>query len=413
MMKHWKRVLSAAVLAGSVLLGGCGGGGASSVPAASAAGSKIPPCSATAASSQTENTGPDESSVPVLKLRINEKSWISQDLTEYLGQENAWVTIPVDIGLLEAGYNQLAVHSNAYNHGNRTEKSLDLYSTLRMPAMDSFLSTDVMESWEMMEDRTVNIRLELYNGTDWVTYPKEEEYKQDESVVVGLFVPQDTVYNVCRNVDVESLDSYTQARVAVNLHVGSTLLEAPEPEPEEEPDVPSPLDTTAPVLKVRLNGTVWERYDLTPEKGKNDTWVTVPLNFEKMRTGTNRIAVDSNVNNRGHLTDQSINLYFTQTATPGDSFVSTDNMASWIPYTDRYANIYLELKKTGTEEWVKVLPEETYTLYESTVVGLFTGSDPASPYHMRREIVVESLEGYDGVRAVVNLHVGGDLELNT
>ena len=58
--------------------------------------------------------------------------------------------------------------------------------------------------------------------------------------------------------------------------MGSDLMQEPEPEAPDEEDPGDPLDDVAPVLKVKLNNTIWARLDLTNYAGKDDVWVTVP-----------------------------------------------------------------------------------------------------------------------------------------
>jgi hypothetical protein len=291
---------------------------------------------------------------------------------------------------------------------------VDVYFTKNGDSnIDTFFSTDVMNSWELMPDRYANIKLELYTGTEWVEYPnKGTAYAQDESMVLGNFVSNSTIYNTCRNFNLTEIHKYTQARLSVNMHIGTDLLDVPEPDPEDEGDVASPLDTTKPLLKVKLNGAVWERYDLTSNLGKDNIWVTVPLNFGKIRSGRNILTVDTNIENTGNYCDNSVDLYFTDSAScSGEDQISTDKMVNWVNYQDRYANMYFELHNTATGKWEKVTPNETYKLYEHTVVGYFNpGKDP-SPFNMRRYINIEDINGYDSVRAVLNLHVGSKLSL--
>lgn len=133
----------------------------------------------------------------------------------------------------------------------------------------------------------------------------------------------------------------------MNLHVGSDLMQEPEPEAPDEEDPGDPLDDVAPVLKVKLNNTIWARLDLTNYAGKDDVWVTVPLNFEKMKAGNNRITVDSNVYNTADFSSHSVDLYFTSSI-KGDSAVSSDGMVYWEPISDRVCNIALELRDRET-----------------------------------------------------------------
>lgn len=401
MKRVWGILLSAALCLG--LLSGC------SKPA-DPSSSTMEEISSTAS---TEDSGVvydkgdmDETTTPVLKIRINETYWKYVDLTEYLGQDNAWVRADIDMKYLTQGINQIALHSNTYSYGNKTEKSLDIYYSLCSgDAFDTFISEDVMNTWDVLSDRYANIILELQNTAgEWETISYNSMITQDDSVVVGTFVPNDTIFNVCRNLTVESLEGYTAARVAVNLHVGSDLMQEPEPEAPDEEDPGDPLDDVAPVLKVKLNNTIWARLDLTGYAGKDDVWVTVPLNFEKMKAGNNRITVDSNVYNTADFSSHSVDLYFTSSI-KGDSAVSSDGMVYWEPISDRVCNIAMELHDKETGEWIR--PEdETFGTDAHTVIGAFNGGDYQTTYNMRRTFFVDSLDQYDDVRAAIHLHVG-------
>ena len=103
--------------------------------------------------------------------------------------------------------------------------------------------------------------------------------------------------------------------------------------------------------------------------GQENTWVTVPVDFAKLRTGLNRIIVDSNVDNVSNFSDNSLDLYFTD-STKGDSAVSTDGMVNWMDIDNRVCNISLELRNASSGNWEKVTKEE-FNTFEHTVIGQF------------------------------------------
>ena len=396
------RLISALLCLG--LLAGCHNPSGSS---ASPGASSSPEGSAPADSGVVYDKGDiDETSTPVLKIRVNETYWKYVDLTDYLGQDNVWVRADIDLRYLAQGINQIALHSNTYSYGNRTDKSLDLYYSLCSgDAFDTFVSEDVMNTWELQSDRYANITLELLNAEgEWETVSQHALVTQDDSVVIGTYVPGDSLFNVCRNLTLDSLEGYSAARVAVNLHVGSDLMQEPQPEEPDEVDPGDPLEDVAPVLRVKLNNTVWARLDLTPYAGQDSVWVTVPLNFDKMKVGNNRITVDSNVYNTADFSSHSVDLYFTSSA-KGDSAVSTDGMSYWEQVSDRVCNIALELHDKASGEWVR-LDEETFAQDAHTVIGAFNAGSYQTTYNMRRTFLVDSLDAYDGVRAAIHLHVG-------
>lgn len=357
-----------------------------------------------------DKDGLDEKTTPVLMVRVNETYWKYIDLTPYLGQDNVWVRTDIDMQYLTDGINQIAVHSNAFNYGNRTDKSLDIYYSLCMDgAFDTFLSTDLMNTWELLADRYANIVLELKNKTtgEWETISYQPLFTQDESVVIGSFVPNDSLYNVCRNLTVESLAQYDAARVAVNMHVGTDLMQEPEPEEPDETDPGSPLDETTKVLKVKLNGAAPERYDLVPHLGEENIWVTVPLRFEKLKIGNNQIVIDSNVFNSADYCPGSVDVYFTLSS-KGDSAVSQDGMVYWEQISDRVVNMDLQLHDAATGEWVSVT-DDTYAQDTHTVIGVFNAGTYQTSFNMRRTFMLDSLAGFDDVRVRINLHVGSKI----
>ncbi len=181
-----------------------------------------------------------EEEVPTLQIRLNEVHWYTLDLTPYLMENNTWVTVPVEMDDLYELGNQIAVSSNCFNNNNRADKSVDLFFTMDADkAGDSFLSTDGMNNWDLFMDRYCNIRLEMFDGEEWVSYlemkkagtdewitlPAGETYRQDENTVVGLFTGggSNNPYNEQREFFIEDAAAYDAARVVINLHVGTNL----------------------------------------------------------------------------------------------------------------------------------------------------------------------------------------------
>ncbi len=357
-------------------------------------------------------TDPDFSTVPVLQLRINEEIWKTADLTPYLGKDYVWVSFPVEISELTEGYNQFALHSNAYNYGNLSENSVDLFFTYTDAGIDSYFSQDMMSTWELYSDRYADIILELYDGKEWKEFPETADYRLDDNTVLGIFVDNNGIYNACRTIFLEDLSAYRSARLSALVHVGTDLLKEPEPEPIDEGDGESELDAEAPVLKVKLNGGPCERVDLREYLGEDAVWVTVPLDVSRLREGTNRILLDSNVDNQENFSDTSVDIYFSPGKGTQDTELSTDGRLSWIKYEDhRYANLCLELHNRETGEWERVPGEESYRSdKEHMVIGKFGGSEQPEQYHVRRAFVLEETAAYDEVRACIQIHVGERLE---
>ncbi len=370
---------------------------------------KEPASVSTAIPSRPANDG----KTALLQVLVNEARWVEVDLTSYLGQDNTWVEVPLQIDWLREGVNQFALNSNAFNRGNMTSQSLDILATNGEPGVaDSFISTNDMVYWNVMHNRRLNIRLELFDGEKWVALDEGAQYDTSGgTVVIGKFTPDGYTYISGRNLEAPELTGYTKARLMVNAHVGTSLLENPANEEPDEVDPGNPLDTTVPLLKVQLNGAIAERVELAPYYGQNSVWVTVPLRFEKLRVGTNYVALDSNVNNPDNLTNQTVDLYFTTTADAGGGELTQDGGTTWIQYGDRIPNMYLELHNAKTGQWERIGYFEFSDQQEHTVIGMFTNPWLTAPFAFRRAFTIKSLEGYDDVRVCMQIHVGSNLEL--
>lgn len=360
------------------------------------------------------DTQVDMTTTPVLRLRVNGKYYVTKELTEYLGSDYTWISFPVEMKMLTEGFNEFAVHSNTYSYGNLTDESLDLFFTFADAAYDSYISTNMMSTWELLPDRYADIILELYDGTQWVEYPENTNYTLDANTVTGIYVNSNGIFNSCRVIQIGDPTQYTAARVSVLMHVGSELMKEPEPEPIDEGDGYSELDTTEPVLLVKLNGGPAQRVRLSDYLGQDEVWIPVDLDASYLREGTNRIALDSNVDNTENFSDTSVDLYFSPHRDSTDSEFSTDRRLSWGKYDDhRYANIYIEVHNAQTDEWVR-FPEdaEKYrTNREHCVIGQFSAFDWMEYYCERRGFLLTDVAQYDGIRAYIQVHVGSNLTI--
>lgn len=360
------------------------------------------------------DTDVDMTVTPVLRLRVNGKYYVTQDLAEYLGQDYTWISFPVEMSTLTKGFNEFALHSNTYSYGNLTDESLDLFFTLSEAAYDSYISTNMMSNWDLLPDRYADIILELYDGTRWLEFPENMQYTLDANTVTGIYVNSNGIFNACRVIQIDDPTKYTAARVSVLMHVGTELMKEPEPEPIDEGDGYSELDTTEPVLLVKLNGGPAERVRLNEYLGQDVVWIPVDLDASYLREGTNRIALDSNVDNKENFSDTSVDIYFSPHRTSTDSEYSSDRRLSWGKYDDhRYANIYIEVHNAQTDEWVRFPEaEEKYrTNREHCVIGQFSAFDWMEYYCERRGFMLTDVAQYDGIRAYIQVHVGSDLTI--
>lgn len=164
---------------------------------------------------------------PALRVRVN-GSWYGVGLDDARGKDNTWVYCPIPVSALKANDNNaLNFSTNVNNRENFSDSSVDLYATLKENASDSFVTNHQWcdDNWTGYSDRSVNARIELYDGRRWTAVPADEAYTTAEHCVLGLFTSNSTWYNAARNIAIGDVDlsKYTAARVAVNLHVGDDL----------------------------------------------------------------------------------------------------------------------------------------------------------------------------------------------
>ena len=74
------------------------------------------------------------------------------------------------------------------SYGNYTDSSLDLFSSWIKENPNSLFTQDPAcdGNWRSYSDRNVNVRLELYNGSEWVAAAPQETTYYDEHTVLGL-----------------------------------------------------------------------------------------------------------------------------------------------------------------------------------------------------------------------------------
>ena len=304
---------------------------------------------------------PVSGETPALQVLVNENVWTTLDLTSYFGQNDAWLEVPLELSWLREGVNQFVFNSNVKNPANLAAGSLDIFASgAAAGAEDSYISTNDMVYWNVMNGRRLNVKLELFDGTSWHEAGSYAFNRNGGSLVIGKYTPDGQTYLSGRNIAVESLMGCTKARLLVNAHVGPAI----------STGSGGTGETTEPMLLVQLNDGKPVAYPLEALKGKDSVWVTVPLRTKDLNNGTNCVILDSNVENTTNLGNTSVDLYFTGSDTVRDTYLSTNAMSSWIGYTDRYANLYLEVLDPETGEWV-AYGKDTFRTNHSTVIGQF------------------------------------------
>lgn len=196
-----------------------------------------------------------DSDKAAIRVRVN-GSWFGAYIQDYKGQNGVWVPVYLDLSKLKANEeNSFHLSSNVLSYGNYTDSSLDLFSSWTKEELSSLFTMDPAcdGGWSTYSDRNVNMRLELFNGSEWITAAPQEATYFDEHTVLGQFANNGNWYNAGRELKLGDLSGYTAARLMVQLHVGSrldvlegyteadfaTFLSASEPE-QPEPEQPNP-----------------------------------------------------------------------------------------------------------------------------------------------------------------------------
>ena len=166
-----------------------------------------------------------DSDKAAIRVRVN-GSWYGTYVQDYKGQTSVWVAVNLDISKLNANtVNYFNFSSNVINQGDYTDSSVDLFASKAAENLNSFACAHQYcdSQFTQYTDRNINVRLELFDGSGWVTATPQEETYYDFHEVLGLSNNDNQWHNAARNLPVGSLDGYTAARMMVQLHVGSKL----------------------------------------------------------------------------------------------------------------------------------------------------------------------------------------------
>ena len=362
---------------------------------------------------------PQTGDTPVLQMLVNEKTWTQLELTPYCGQENAWIEVPLEIKWLREGINQFALDSNVQNSDNLTTQTLDIFATSDSnDVADSFVSTNNMVYWNVMHNRHLNIKLQLSDGKDWYEMRQYVYDHSGGSLVIGKFIPDGLTYLSGRNIEVNDLSAYSQARLLINASVGEELTVSSTYGEEDdghkrEPDAPGSAefdaDSDKAAIRVRVNGNWYGAY-IDDYKGKDSVWVPVYLDMGKLKSNEeNYFHFSSNVLSHGNFTGSSVDLYATFASENLNSFLTQHPYCDegWVGYSDRNVNVRLELY--DGKKWVAVVPQESAYYDEHTVLGQF--ANDGNWYNAGRNLVLGDLSGYTDARMLVQLHVGTNLDV--
>ena len=395
-----------------------------------------------------------------IRLRFNGQ-WYGVYLEDVLGKDKQWVSVPVSMENLTAGTTyQLAASSNVANGGNFADTSVDFYATNAEDSFESFVTNDRWcdGGWGGYSDRNVNLKLEGWNGHEWVDLnAAKPSYSADQTTVLGQF-SDGTWYNPCRNIVLGDLTGIEAVRASVQLHVGSKLTRLADFAPDSFATFPAaqevkthepcpqhpescsvagcPRNTCAglhhcvlcPIcgkcrdtdcgcdhekctgeaaIRLRFNGQ-WYGVYINDLLGQDKQWASVPVKMDGLTAGTTyQLAASSNVANGGNFADTSVDFYATNAADGFESFLTNDRWcdSGWNGYSDR--NVNLKLEGWNGHEWVDLnAAKPSYSADQTTVLGQFSDG---TWYNPCRNIVLGDLTCIEAVRASVQLHVGKNL----
>lgn len=354
----------------------------------------------------------------LLYVRVNGAwTWIS--LSKYLGK-TGWVYCPIDLGGLNANTeNYFNVATNVASYGTNTASSVDIFSTASKDAAAYYTYDPYCDNdWQTLSNQYMDICLELYNGSEWVRVPAGADYYYDNAYNLGKNSDGKTMA-AARNLTVGSLSGYTQARVAILMHVGTSLSVYDSPidginvyhpnKIAEEAPAADVTDSTDVVLRVRVNGT-WFEQNLQEYKGQDGVWVPVTIDGTSLNAGVeNYFSVASNAASYGEHSGSSVDLYYSNAGDDLNSFWTDDEYCDtgYERFDDRVINIRLE-GKVG-DEWVTVAPTAKSYTDGCGLLGFNAETEEFTNY--ARNIVLGGLDKYSEFRVCVQLHVGEQLAL--
>ncbi len=363
---------------------------------------------------------------PIVGVLVNGANWYAADLTPYLGQDNVWVEVPLDVTKLNSGIeNYFSLRTNVNSVGNMTDTSVDLLATAQENASGSFVCSQPWcgDGFAMYTDRRINIQIQIDKGNGWETLSGDAEYKKDFTTVLGQFQSGDW-FNAARNIVLPEFSGAVKARALVNLHVGKDITAM-----ETFPGIDGSYAMNqmgwyfynSPTLNVRFNGT-WYGVDLQSyvEQAKQadsplTTWVYCPIPLSAVNNNNwNYINLSSNVANGGNGSIDKVNvtMLFSDWG-DGQSFGSADQYCNggWGGYG---TTVNAQLELYDGRQWVRAHDVESVynTNGGAPVLGYFTGN--STWYNYARNIYAGGLDmtKYTGARIAVNVAIGGDVAAN-
>ncbi len=148
---------------------------------------------------------------PVVAVLINGENWYAADLSDYKGQADVWVPVPIDYTKLKANQeNYFSFRTNVDNGAAFSDTSVDLYMTTDEHGYSSFLCSQAWcgDGFTAYNDRRLNVKLQIYRNGVWETVSDNGEYRTDASQVLGE-AEDGSWSNTARNIVVDDMSNVT------------------------------------------------------------------------------------------------------------------------------------------------------------------------------------------------------------
>lgn len=194
-----------------------------------------------------------------------------------------------------------------------------------------------------------------------------------KTTVLGRFAPEQTEYMLGADFSLMWSADLKRSAVLVHIHVGSQI---------------NPVTgQSEPKLLLRVNDSATIEKPLADVERDKNIWIEVEVPVDAWKVGINRVQVDSNVNNTGNMSAESVDIISATNAPfTGRTWYSTDG--GRIRKHQRYRNIGIRLKLERKESEAVLTRLEVGALTDQVGINepvqvlakaFDTGGKPANP----------------------------------
>ena len=342
---------------------------------------------------------------PVLCMTTNETAGQLIELEAYQGQDAAAIEIPVDMASLTKGANTFRFSTNVTagpGQGNDTSVDIPFYTT--MDGMD-VTGSGFYENAAFVQATTnvPAVTLQLKKGDEWVDVKQYQEPKIG-SVVTGIFADNGRTYQIQSALTVDDPSLYTEAKIVVTAHVGTSL------KVTSDAESLLPENQFIPAMGVVINDTNAHLVDLKPYKGQSAASIEVPVALSSLQQGKNTFRVNTNIaNGPGQRNQNTVdvlqNAPLAGIDITGSGAFENGNFSQAVNSLPAMA---LLLKKAdGSWDEIKQFGDINI---DSVVVGLLT--DNGNTYEAQAALTIDDLSQYTEAKLVVSANVGSAIYPN-